>query len=78
MLMFSLLAIFVILNSEYARKRVSEQLIQKPADKRASAGNGFTDESRREAQAARLASLILAGLILFLLVTCLHMFTRWL
>jgi hypothetical protein len=78
MLMFSLLAIFVILNFEYARKRVSEQLIQKPADKRALAGRGFTQESRREAHAARLASLILAGLVLFFLVTCLHMFTRWL
>ena len=78
MLMFSLLAIFVILNSEYARKRVSEQRIQKPADKRASAGKAFTDKSRGEAQAARLASLVLAGLMLFLLVTCLHMFTRWL
>jgi hypothetical protein len=78
MLMFSLLAIFVIVNSEYARKRVSEQLIQKPADKRASAGKGFTDQTRRDAQAGRIASLILAGLILFLLVTCVHMFTRWL
>jgi O-antigen ligase len=78
MLMFSMLAIFVILNSEYARKRVSEQLIQKPADKRASAGKGFTDQTRRDAQAGRIASLILAGLILFLLVTCVHMFTRWL
>ncbi len=78
MLMFSLLAVFVILNSEYARKRVSERLIQKPADKRAAAVRGFTEEGRREAQAARIASLILAGLSLFLLVTCLHMFTRWL
>jgi O-antigen ligase len=78
MLMFSLLAIVVILNYEHARKRAPQLLSHKPVDRRASAERGLADESRREAQAARLASLILAGLILFLLVTCVHMFTRWL
>jgi O-antigen ligase len=78
MLMFSLLAIVVILNYEHARKRAPELLSRKPVDRRASVERGLVDESRREGQAARLASLILAGLILFLLVTCVHMFTRWL
>ncbi len=78
MLIFSLLAIIVILNYEHARKRVPERLSHKPIDKRASTGRGFTHESRREAQATRLANLILALLILFFLVTCVHMFTRWL
>jgi O-antigen ligase len=76
MLIFSLLAIVVILNYEYARKRIPEQLSRKLADKRAAAGRGFADQSRQEARAARVASLILAGLILFLLVTCMHMFSR--
>jgi O-antigen ligase len=74
MLIFSLLAIIVVLNYEYVRKRIPEQLSRKLVDKRAPAG--ISDESRREAQAARAASLILAGLILFLLVTCVHMFSH--
>ena len=64
-LIFSLLAIAVILNYEYARKRIPEQLSRKLVDKRASAERGFIDQSRREAQAARVASLIVAGLICF-------------
>jgi hypothetical protein len=78
MLIFSLLAIAVILNSEIARKRAPQQLSHQPGDRRASARPGFSDESREEAQAARVASFILAGLILFLLLTCVHMFTHWL
>ena len=90
MLIFSLLAIVVVLNYEYARKRVPERLSQpkgfvplkagtnRAEDKRPSAGRGAADESRREASAARMASLILAALILFLLFTCVHMFTHWL
>ena len=40
MLIFSLLAIVVILNYEHARKRVPERLSHKPIDKRASTGRG--------------------------------------
>jgi hypothetical protein len=76
MLMFSLLAIVVVLNYEYARKRIPVQLNQKLVDKRAWVGRGISDESRRDAQATRVASLILAGLILFFLVTCVHMFSH--
>jgi O-antigen ligase len=76
MLIFSLLAIIVVLNYEYARKRVPERVSGKLVDKRAPAG--ISDESRREAQAARVASLIVAGLVLFLLVTCVHMFSHML
>jgi O-antigen ligase len=92
MLIFSLLAIVIVLNYEYARKRVPERLSGTPRgfmkvplragtsaeDKRPSGGRGTVDESRREAFAARMASLILATLILFILGTCLHMFTHWL
>src|SRR3984957_5652449 len=92
MLIFSLLAIVVVLNYEYAQKRVPKRLSRKPIglmtvplkagtgaeDKRPSAGRGRADESRREALAARMASLILAVLILFFLVTCVHMFSHWL
>jgi O-antigen ligase len=74
MLIFSLLAIVVILNYEYARNRIPAQISRKLVDKRAPAG--ISDESRREAQAARVASLIVAGLVLFLLVTCVHMFSH--
>jgi len=74
MLIFSLLAIIVILNYDYARKRIPAQISRKLVDKRAPAG--ISDESRREAQAARVASLIVAGLVLFLLVTCVHMFSH--
>ena len=35
-------------------------------------------QRRREAQAARIASLIVAVLSLFLLVTCVHMFSHML
>jgi O-antigen ligase len=75
-LVFSLLAIAVILNYEYARKRVQEPLSRKLVEKRALADRNVFDQSRREAQAARIATLILAGLFLFLLFTCLHMFTH--
>ena len=93
MLIFSLLAIVVVLNYQYGRKRVPDRLSRKPTgfitiplkagtnrteDKRPSAGRSTADESRREASAARMASLILAGLFLFLLLTCVHMFSRWL
>ena len=93
MLIFSLLAIVIVLNYEYARKRVPERLSRKPIgfvtvplkagtnrteDKRPSAGRAAADESRREALAARMASLILAALILFFLLTCVHMFSHWL
>jgi O-antigen ligase len=74
MLIFSLLAIIVVLNYDYARKRIPAQISRKLGDKRAPAG--ISDESRREAQAARVASLIVAGLVLFLLVTCVHMFSH--
>jgi O-antigen ligase len=77
-LIFSLLAVVVILNYEFVRKRVPAQLSRKPVDKRASAVRGISDESRREAQAARIASLIVAVLSLFLLVTCVHMFSHML
>jgi O-antigen ligase len=91
MLIFSLLAIVVVLNYEYARKRVPERQSHKligfvplkagtsrAEDKRPSAGRATADESRREALAARMASLILAVLILFLLLTSVHMFSHWL
>jgi O-antigen ligase len=73
-LMFSLLAIVVILNYDYARKRIPAHISRNLVGKRAPAG--ISDESRREAQAARVASLIVAGLVLFLLVTCVHMFSH--
>jgi O-antigen ligase len=76
MLIFSLLAVVVILNYEYTRKRVPEQLSHKLAGKRAPARREFTDEGREEARAARVASLIVAALILFLLFTCVHMFSH--
>lgn len=89
MLIFSLLAIVVVLNYEYARKRLPERLSHRPigfvplkagdsraADRRSEAGRGTADESRRAAFAARVASWIVAGFILFLLFTCLHMFTN--
>ena len=90
MLMFSLLAIVVVLNYEYAKKRVPNRLSGKQTsftkiplkaeasaeEKRPTGGRGIADESRREAFAARMASLIMAALILFFLVTCLHMFTH--
>jgi O-antigen ligase len=92
MLIFSLLAIVVVLNYQYGRKRVSDPVSRKPidfttvplkagtngaADKRPSAGRSAADESRREALAARMATLILAALISFFLLTCVHMFSRW-
>jgi O-antigen ligase len=77
-LIFALLAIVVILNYEFVQKRVRAELSRKPVDKRAAAGRGISDESRREAQAARFASLIVAMLSLFLLVTCVHMFSHML
>lgn len=45
-------------------------------DKRPSAGRGMTDQSRRDAWASRMASLILAVFILYVVVTCLHLFTN--
>jgi hypothetical protein len=45
-------------------------------DKRPSAGRGMTDQSRRDAWASRMASLILAVFILYIVVTCLHLFTN--
>jgi hypothetical protein len=45
-------------------------------DKRPSAGRGMTDASRREAWAARMASLILAVFVLYILVTCVHLFSN--
>jgi hypothetical protein len=51
--------------------------IKRAEDKRPSAGRGATDESRREAGAARMASLILAVFILFLLASSLHMFAKF-
>jgi O-antigen ligase len=90
MLIFSLLAIIVVLNYEYTRKRVPERLSPKPggfvpfkAGTKAEGGHpsgrrAIADESRREALAARMASLILAALIVFILVTCVHVFTHWL
>jgi O-antigen ligase len=88
MLIFSLLAIVVVLNYEYARKRVPERLSRskgfvplKAGTNRAegvSAGRGAADGSRGEASAARVASLILAVLSLFFLLSCVHMFGHWL
>jgi O-antigen ligase len=91
-LIFSLLAIVVVLNYEYAQKLIPERRSRTPiglttvplkagpsaGDKRPSAGRNKAEERRRERLAARMASLILAVLILFFLVTCLHMFTHWL
>jgi hypothetical protein len=45
-------------------------------DKRPPARRGMTDQSRREAWASRMASLILAVFILYILITCLHLFTN--
>jgi O-antigen ligase len=75
-LIFALLAIAVILNYEYAKNRIPGQLSRKLVEKGASAKRGFVDQSRREAQAASVASLIVAALSLFLLLTCLHMFSH--
>jgi hypothetical protein len=36
----------------------------------------MTDQSRRDAWASRMASLILAVFILYIVVTCLHLFTN--
>ena len=47
-------------------------------DKRRSAGRGMTDESRREAWASRMASLILAVFIMYILITCVHLFSNML
>ena len=44
-------------------------------DNRRSADRDATDQSRREAWAARMASLILSVFFLYLLMTCLHLFT---
>jgi O-antigen ligase len=89
MLIFSLLAIIVVLNYEYVRKRVPERLSSKPGGfvpsragasaegRRPSTRQATLDESRREALAARMASLILAMLILFILLTCVHVFSHW-
>ena len=89
MLVFSLLAIIVVLNYEYARKRVPERLSPNPvrlvplkAGTKAEGRHpldrrGAAVESRREALAVRMASLILAALILFVLVTCVHVFSHW-
>ena len=89
MLIFSLLAIVVVLNYEYARKRLPQRPSHKltgfvrlragtdrAEDTRPSAGQGTADERRREALAARMASLIVAVFILFLLLTCVHMFSH--
>jgi O-antigen ligase len=90
MLIFSLLAIIVVLNYEYVGKHVSPHLSRKRSgvlkaplkagpsaeDKRPSDGRGTVDESRRQAFAAHMASLILAAWILFILLTCVHMFTH--
>jgi O-antigen ligase len=90
MLIFSLLAIVVVLNYEYAARRVPERLSQpkgfvplkagtnRREDRRVAAGRGAADESRREALAARMASLILAVLSSFYLFSCVHMFSHWL
>jgi hypothetical protein len=51
--------------------------INRAEDKRPAAGRGATDESRREAWAARMASLIVALFILFLLASSIHMFARF-
>jgi O-antigen ligase len=75
-MIFALLAIAVILNYEYAKNRVPEQLSRKLVEKRAPAERGFVDQSRREGQAASVASLIVAALALFLLLTCVHMFSH--
>jgi|HubBroStandDraft_5_1064220.scaffolds.fasta_scaffold18009_3 O-antigen ligase len=88
MLIFSLLAITVVLTYEYAKKRVPERLSYKSPPKthpRAegnvsfsspSARRGAADESHRtienEAWAAQMASLILAVLIVVLLGICVH------
>jgi hypothetical protein len=45
-------------------------------DRRPAAQRGPSEETRRDALATRLASLILAVLGLYWLLTCLHMFTR--
>jgi O-antigen ligase len=90
MLIFSLLAIVVVLSYEYAKKRVPERLSYKSPPKtrlRAegnlsfsspSARRGTADESRRmienEAWAGQMASLILAAVILVLLAICVHTF----
>jgi O-antigen ligase len=90
MLIFSLLAIIVVLNYEYVGKQISAHLGRKQSgflkaplkagpgaeDKRPSDGRGAVDESRRQTFAAQMASLILAAWILFILLTCVHMFTH--
>jgi len=77
-LIFSLLAITVVLNEGYARKRAPDLLSEKLVDKPAAVGRAFAAPNRQELQAARSASLIMAVLILYLVATCLHMFTHWL
>jgi O-antigen ligase len=90
MLIFSLLAIVVVLSYEYAKKRIPERLSYKspPKPHRRAEGNlsfsspsarrGTADESRRmienEAWAAQMASLILGVLILVWLAICVHTF----
>jgi hypothetical protein len=49
--------------------------MRRRGDQRPSVGRGSVDQSRREAFAAQMASIILAVFVLYLLFACLHMFT---
>ena len=88
-LIFCLLGIIVFMNYDYAKKRLTERQGYKspqktyyPAkdrteDERPSVGRGMANQTYREAWAARMASLILAVFVSYLLVTCLHLFTKF-
>jgi hypothetical protein len=45
-------------------------------DRRPAAGRAPTEETRRDAWAARMASLVLGILVVYWLITSLHMFTK--
>ena len=63
------------LNSAKSRLEVHLNEMRRRGDQRPSVGRGSVDQSRREAFAAQMASIILAVFVLYLLFACLHMFT---
>jgi hypothetical protein len=65
----------LFINSAGSRLEVHMNEMRRGEDQRPSGGRGSVDQSRRDALAAQMASIILAVFVLYLLVACLHMFT---
>lgn len=67
-----------MIGPERTENRLEVQLpeARRAHDRSRSARRGMTDESRREAWASRMASLILAVFILYILFTCVHLFSN--